>query len=419
MLKRRSIPVALAVIVVAVAAVNLRAGIASLGPVLDDVLDAFGASGSLAGAITAMPGVFFGIMGLAAVPLAGRLGLSRSLFLGMLFTLVGLAVRPWVGNIAVFLVLTACVVGGIALGNVLLPAWVKTHGGRHAVALMTIYSAMLGVSGAVGPLSALWFDGDSAWQWALFVWAVLAVLQVVAWAVVVVRAGRDVPGASPLDAAEEAAEADGTDGAASSTEETLRATSLWRSPTARFLMLFFGLQAMNAYIQMGWLPTMYTDSGVASSTASIGLAVIGAFNIAGGVVMPTVIDRVKDLRPFPALFAALTAAGWLGMWLAPSMVPLLWSVLLGLGGFCFPTAIALIPARSRSPLVTARLSGFVQPVGYFIAGLGPFVIGVVYDKVGNWDGIIAVLTVIAVLMGVLGVLAGKNTVIEDELTAAN
>jgi CP family cyanate transporter-like MFS transporter len=412
-LKRRSIPVALAVIVVAVAAVNLRAGIASLGPVLDDVLDAFGASGSLAGAITAMPGVFFGIMGLAAVPLASRLGLSRSLFIGMVFTLVGLAVRPWVGNIAVFLVLTACVVGGIALGNVLLPAWVKTHGGRHAVALMTIYSAMLGVSGAVGPLSALWFDGESAWKWALFVWAVLAVLQVVAWAVVVLRAGRDVPGASPLDAAENA------DGAVSATEETLRATSLWRSPTARFLMLFFGLQAMNAYIQMGWLPTMYTDSGVASSTASIGLAVIGAFNIAGGVVMPTVIDRVRDLRPFPALFAVLTAAGWLGMWLAPSTVPLLWSVLLGLGGFCFPTAIALIPARSRSPLVTARLSGFVQPVGYFIAGLGPFVIGVVYDKVGNWDGIIAVLTVIAVLMGVLGVLAGKNTVIDDELTAAH
>jgi CP family cyanate transporter-like MFS transporter len=412
-LKRRSIPVALAVIVVAVAAVNLRAGIASLGPVLDDVLDAFGASGSLAGAITAMPGVFFGIMGLAAVPLASRLGLSRSLFLGMVFTLVGLAVRPWVGNIAVFLVLTACVVGGIALGNVLLPAWVKTHGGRHAVALMTIYSAMLGVSGAVGPLSALWFDGESAWKWALFVWAVLAVLQVVAWAVVVLRAGRDVPGASPLDAAENA------DGAVSATEETLRATSLWRSPTARFLMLFFGLQAMNAYIQMGWLPTMYTDSGVSSSTASIGLAVIGAFNIAGGVVMPTVIDRVRDLRPFPALFAVLTAAGWLGMWLAPSTVPLLWSVLLGLGGFCFPTAIALIPARSRSPLVTARLSGFVQPVGYFIAGLGPFVIGVVYDRVGNWDGIIAVLTVIAVLMGVLGVLAGKNTVIDDELTAAH
>jgi CP family cyanate transporter-like MFS transporter len=418
-LKRRSIPVALAVIVVAVAAVNLRAGIASLGPVLDDVLDAFGASGSLAGAITAMPGVFFGIMGLAAVPLASRLGLSRSLFLGMVFTLVGLAVRPWVGNIAVFLVLTACVVGGIALGNVLLPAWVKTHGGRHAVALMTIYSAMLGVSGAVGPLSALWFDGDSAWKWALFVWAVLAVLQVVAWAVVVMRAGRDVPGASPLDAAEEAAEAAEADGAVSATEETLRATSLWRSPTARFLMLFFGLQAMNAYIQMGWLPTMYTDSGVASSTASIGLAVIGAFNIAGGVVMPTVIDRVRDLRPFPAVFAVLTAAGWLGMWLAPSTVPLLWSVLLGLGGFCFPTAIALIPARSRSPLVTARLSGFVQPVGYFIAGLGPFVIGVVYDKVGNWDGIIAVLTVVAVLMGVLGVLAGKKTVIDDELTAAH
>lgn len=109
----------------------------------------------------------------------------------------------------------------------------------------------------------------------------------------------------------------------------------------------------------------------------------------------------------------------MGLWLAPSTVPLLWAVLLGIGGCCFPTAIALIPARSRTPLVTARLSGFVQPLGYFIAGLGPFVLGVVHEQVGSWDGILIVLVLTAVLMGVLGVLAGKCTVIDDELMATH
>jgi CP family cyanate transporter-like MFS transporter len=216
-----------------------------------------------------------------------------------------------------------------------------------------------------------------------------------------------------LDAAENA------DGAVSATEETLRATSLWRSPTARFLMLFFGLQAMNAYIQMGWLPKIYTDNGVSSSTASIGLSVIGALNIVGGLLMPGIIARVTDLRPVPAVFAVLTGLGYVGLWLAPGTVPLLWAVLLGIGGCCFPTAIALIPARSRTPLVTARLSGFVQPLGYFLAGLGPFVLGVVHEQVGSWDGILIVLALIAALMGVLGVLAGKRTVIDDELTATH
>ncbi|WP_312898676.1 MFS transporter [Corynebacterium variabile] len=406
---RKNLSLLFLLLAVTVAALNLRTGIASLGPVLDDVLDAFGASGSLAGAITAMPGVFFGIMGLAAVPLATRIGLSRALFGGMLLTLLGLAVRPWVGDVAVFLVLTACVVGGIALGNVLLPAWIKSHGGRHAVVLMTLYSAGLGASGALGPLSAMWFSGEGAWKRALFIWVFLAVAQVLVWAFVVPRTGLDIPGAGPASATTEDAE----------TARRLRETSLWRSPTARFLMLFFGLQAMNAYIQMGWLPKIYTDNGVSSSTASIGLSVIGALNIVGGLLMPGIIARVTDLRPFPAVFAALTGLGYVGLWLAPSTVPLLWAVLLGIGGCCFPTAIALIPARSRTPLVTARLSGFVQPLGYFIAGLGPFVLGVVHEQVGSWDGILIVLVCTAVLMGVLGVLAGKRTVIDDELMATH
>ena len=406
---RKNLSLLFLLLAVTVAALNLRTGIASLGPVLDDVLDAFGASGSLAGAITAMPGVFFGIMGLAAVPLATRIGLSRALFGGMLLTLLGLAVRPWVGDVAVFLVLTACVVGGIALGNVLLPAWIKSHGGRHAVVLMTLYSAGLGASGALGPLSAMWFSGEGAWKWALFIWVFLAVAQVLVWAFVMPRTGLDIPGAGPASATTEDAE----------TARRLRETSLWRSPTARFLMLFFGLQAMNAYIQMGWLPKIYTDNGVSSSTASIGLSVIGALNIVGGLLMPGIIARVTDLRPFPAVFAALTGLGYVGLWLAPSTVPLLWAVLLGIGGCCFPTAIALIPARSRTPLVTARLSGFVQPLGYFIAGLGPFVLGVVHEQVGAWDGILIVLVGTAVLMGVLGVLAGKRTVIDDELMATH
>src|SRR5699024_1709451 len=143
---RRTVPVLLAFVAVFVAAVNLRAGIASLGPVLADVLAAFGAGGGMAGAVTALPGLLFAVMGLLAVPLASRFGLSAMLTAGMVLALVGLVVRPWVGDIWIFLVLTASVVAGIALANVLLPAWIKNHGGRHIVALMTIYTSVLGLS---------------------------------------------------------------------------------------------------------------------------------------------------------------------------------------------------------------------------------------------------------------------------------
>ncbi|QGU04057.1 MFS transporter [Corynebacterium comes] len=400
---RAVIPTLLLFLAVFIAAFNLRAGISSLGAVLADTLEAFQAGGSLAGIITAIPGLFFALFGLLAVPLATRLGLSRTLLLGAALSFLGLAVRPWVGDIWVFILLTALVTTGIALANVLLPAWIKNHGGRHIVALMTVYGSVLGLSGAIGPLTAVLSDAPDAWRRALFFWAAPAAVQVIVWFVVVLRIGRDVPtSTSPR-----------VDATGAATDPV----SLWRSPTAVFLMLFFGLQSMHAYIQMGWLPKIYVDHGVPAGTAGLALALTGSFNIIGGLIMPAVIHRMRSVVWLPVLFSALMGAGYFGLWLAPATTPMLWAALLGVGGFCFPTAIALIPARSRVPLVTARLSGFVQPIGYVIAAVGPLLVGVVREATGGWSVILPVLLVLCGLMGAVGFRAARNVFIDDELAA--
>ncbi|WP_298088103.1 MFS transporter [uncultured Corynebacterium sp.] len=409
---------ALLFVAVIAVAVNLRSGISSVGPVLEETLAAFGADASYAGAITAMPGFLFALLGIVAVPLAMRLGLTRTITIGAVLTFVGLAVRPWVGPIWLFVALTGLVVAGIAVANVLLPAWIKRHGGRHIVALMTIYGALLGLSGALGPLTALMFRGDDAWKWALGIWAIPAAVQLAVWAWVMIRIGDDKPrGSRP--SASDAGNAT-TDGATTdATDGTMAPTApIYRSTTALFLMFFFGLQSMNAYVQMGWLPQIYRDGGASANTGTIALALVGALNVVGGLAMPGIIARTRNLAPFTVVFAVFTAAGYLGLLLADGHAPLLWAFLLGIGGFCFPTAIALIPARSRSPHVTARLSGFVQPVGYLIAGAGPVVVGAVYSATGEWRGILVALIASAVLMGAVGIRAAKSTFIDDELAAA-
>lgn len=394
------------ILAVVVLAVNLRSGISSVGPVLEETLAAFGADASYAGAITAMPGFLFALLGIAAVPLAVRLGLTRTVTIGAVLTLIGLAARPWVGPMWAFVALTGLVVAGIAVANVLLPAWIKRHGGRHIVTLMTIYGALLGLSGALGPLTALMFRGDDAWQWALGIWAVPAAVQVAVWMWIMIRIGDDKPRGS-VPSASDTGDASNTGPAA----------PIYRSRTALFLMFFFGLQSMNAYVQMGWLPQIYRDGGATANTGTIALALVGALNVVGGLAMPGIIARTRNLAPFTVGFAALTAAGYLGLLLADGTAPLLWAFLLGLGGFCFPTAIALIPARSRSPLVTARLSGFVQPVGYLVAGAGPVLVGAAYSATGEWRGILIALIGSAVLMGAVGIRAAKSTFIDDELVA--
>lgn len=416
-----AIAVPLALVAVISAAANLRAGISSLGAVLEQVMASFQASASVAGALTAMPGFAFAIMGLAAVPIARRFGLSFTLFAGMVAMLVGLAFRPLIGayvpgGMVTFIVLTALVVGGIALLNVLLPAWIKQHAPRCSVLLMSCYSGFLGLSGAVAPLSALWFSGSEAWRPALGIWATLAVSQAIVWTLVLIRVGVDKP-AKP--AAEKYADTASTSSASRADAEVgcdmIAETSLWRSPTAVAMMLLFGLQSSNAYVQMGWLPQMYIDQGVVPGRAAIGLSVLGAVNVIGGVSMPFLVARIRDLRPVIVLFGALTTVGYLGIIFAGDAVPELWAIVLGLGGLCFPTILALLAARTRTPEVTARLSGFVQPYGYLLAGILPLLIGFVYQATGQWLLILIAMALTGVGMSALGYRAGKKVYIDDEL----
>ncbi len=424
-----AIAVPLALVAVISAAANLRAGISSLGAVLEQVMASFQAPASVAGVLTAMPGFAFAIMGLAAVPIARRFGLSFTLFAGMVAMLVGLAFRPLIGNhlpggMGTFIVLTALVVGGIALLNVLLPAWIKQHAPRRSVVLMSCYSGFLGLSGAVAPLSALWFSGEDTWRPALGIWALLAAAQVVVWILVLTRVGVDKPAKPPVAkpsnsgtesmpttaAAETAVDAD-----PAAVANKIASTSLWRSPTAVAMMVLFGLQSSNAYVQMGWLPQMYIDQGVSPGRAAVGLAVLGTVNVIGGVSMPFLVARIRDLRPVIVVFGVLTTVGYLGVMFAGAVAPEAWAIVLGLGGMCFPTILALLAARTRTPEVTARLSGFVQPYGYLLAGVLPLLIGFVYQATGAWTLILTVMAFTGVGMSALGYRAGKKVFIDDEL----
>lgn len=386
-------PVFLRFAAVLVAAINLRAGMASVGAVLDEVVRHYGSPPSIGGVITALPGAMFCIFGLSAVPLAKRAGLTPVLLAAGVATATGLALRPLAPLMSLFILGTVSVAGGIAMANVLLPAWIKRYGGHHIVALTTAYSVCLSLSAAAGPLSALVAD---SWQGALGVWAATAMIQVLVWAVVAGRAGFDRPQPDPAD--------DGGPGRA-----------MYRSPTAVALTAFFGLQSMTAYVQMGWLPLMLTQRGVPASTAALGLALIGLLGALGGLLLPTAVHRLRSLAPLVVAFGVFGAAGYAGIVWAAEAAPMFWCVLLGVSGWCFPLAIALMPARTRTVLGTARLSGFVQPIGYILAATGPLAVGVAYQRLGSFGPILLTLAALALVMGAVGVAASRRVFIEDEL----
>lgn len=395
----------LAMAAVVFIAFSLRPGATALGPVLAEISASLGIDGSVAGIITALPGLMFGLVGFVAVSIGRRAGLSLSVALSLIIVVLGLLLRPVASSFWVFVPLTALALAGMAVGNVLVPAWIKRHGGARTVALMTLYSMFLTVGGSAGsglaaPLAEVAgstvSDPADGWRWSLGFWGLVAVVPLLLWLVVARRTGHDFPGAPPQ----------------AQPDRPLRS-----SPTAVFLMALFGLQSMNAYVQFGWLPQMYRDAGLEPSLAGGLLSVVAALGVIGGLVMPTVIDRSRTLAPWMIGFGAMTASGWVGMLLAPAEAGLLWAILLGLGGFAFPTAIALIPARSRSPHVTARLSGFVQPYGYLVAALGPFAVGLIHAATGSWTLVLVLLACSGVLMGLAGLRVSGRVFVDDEIAA--
>ncbi|KAA9268639.1 MFS transporter [Corynebacterium amycolatum] len=398
------------VIAVIVAALNLRPSIASIGPVLDQLLSTLGASSAFGGLITAIPGLAFFAIGLSAVSVGKRMGLSGALTLSAALLFVGLAVRPWVSSIWLFLLFTALSVAGIALGNVLLPAWIKVHGGRHTVVLMMLYSSMLALGGGLGPATAfLISDSPEAsagsidmWRWAIAAWAITALVQLVVWGPLRARIGFDYPKAPVSSSAN---------------------TPIWKSPTAIALAVFFGVQSMNAYVLMGWMPKMLIDAGISVSVATAASMLVQGLGIIGGLLMPPLIARLRTMSYVAFSLGCLFFLGYLLMILIDQRgaaatgagYAIGAAFLLGVGGFCFPMAIALIPARTRSHELTARLSGFVQPIGYIFSAVGPFLVGVAAGTAETWTPILIVLLGTTVVLAVLGLIIGRPTFIDDEL----
>ncbi|MFD0530313.1 hypothetical protein ACFQ1I_32325 [Kitasatospora arboriphila] len=80
---------------IALAAVNLRPVVTSLGPLLDDVRADLGMSAGVAGLLTAVPSLCFALFGLAAPALARRIGPIAVVAAGMGAITLGVLARSY------------------------------------------------------------------------------------------------------------------------------------------------------------------------------------------------------------------------------------------------------------------------------------------------------------------------------------
>ena len=69
-------------------------------------------------------------------------------------------------------------------------------------------------------------------------------------------------------------------------------------------------------------------------------------------------------------------------------------------------------------LFRSGVSAFVQPNGYFLAALGPFLVGFAFEVLGDWRPILVALALTSVVLVWAGFVASRPRLIDEELRSS-
>ncbi|MDA8370256.1 MAG: MFS transporter [Nocardiopsaceae bacterium] len=378
---------------VALAALNLRTAITSIGPLLDEITAALDMSGVLAGALTTLPVLCFALFGALTPALIRRFGEHHVLVAALLALAAGLATRPFVEDVWLFLGLSTLALSGGAIGNVLLPTLVKQHFPRRVGAMTTLYTTFLALGTTIAAAATVPLEQASGdWRLALGGYALLGLIAAVPWLLVL---RHEPPRTDPA--------------AALSLRRVLTTPMGWQS------VLFFGSQSMVAYIMFGWYAQMLRDSGMDAAAAGLVLSYLTALAVPASLILPGIMARVRDHRGFVVLFFSCYAVGLAGLWLAPLKGVWLWTTLIGVGMATFPLALTLFPLRTRTAAGTAAMSASSQSIGYLMAGAGPFLFGLLREVTGGWHLPLAMVMAVVTFNLFMGLLIGRPRYLEDQM----
>lgn len=391
----RSLLLAAAIVLLAL---NLRVLVSSVGVLIGPLREDLGLDPTTAGALTTLPVLCFAVFGATGAKVARGVGLDRTALAVLIVSAAGLVARAFVDSGPAFFALSTLSLAACAVGNVILPALAKQHFPDRVPLLSALYGAALLAGGALGsfvtvPIAETFGD----WRVGIGAWSVLALAAAVPWI--------------PAALARRTDRWDTVAGASGSH----RLGRMVRSPLAWACTLCFAAQSAQAYAQFGWFPAVLEDAGLAPASAGAMLGILGAVGIPTTLLLPPLIARFQHTGVLPWSFALITAAGWAGVLWAPTAAPWLWATLLGIGGCAFTWVLTMIGRSAATPAGTAALSGFAQPVGYLLAGIGPFGTGLLRDLTGGWTVPVIVLLVAALLIGPTGAYLDRDRVIEDDL----
>lgn len=371
---------------------TLRAPLTAVGPIINEIKADLHINNGVAGLITTIPLIIFGIFSPIASKVLERYSMSHVLFYAVLLTIVGLVLRVS-GGITCFFVGTIILGIAIAFGNVTLPAYGKWRFPLQIGLITGIYSATMNFTAGLGgglsyPLSTL---TPISYRFSLVFWVLIAVCAILVWLPQLRRTNDSIDDADTLGQTDQ------------------KPIKIYRSKLAWAVALMMAFQSMMFYSIVAWYPSILASKGIEPEAAGYFLMLNQFAQLPMTFTFPIIAAKMQSQRKLVYIIVSLMGVGFCLLFTENYWLLILAMILTGMGiGACFSVCMTLFSIRARTTRVSMALSGFGQSVGYWVAAIGPFLIGVVYDMMHTWSVVISLLLVMNVMILIFGWYATKN-----------
>ncbi|MGW3073664.1 MULTISPECIES: CynX/NimT family MFS transporter [unclassified Kitasatospora] len=378
-------------------ALNMRACLAAVSPMVGEIRQTFGLSATVGGLITTVPVLFQGVGAPLTPRLTRRFGAERVVLGAVLVLGAGVLLRVLPSVAALY---AGCVVIGVAIAvlNVSMPGLVKREFPDRAAAMTGVYSTtmLVGATIAAGTSVPLEHALGGGWRASLGAWSLLALIAAVAWLPQVLRARQ-----------ERQREQQGTPAAASAAAKPIE--GIWKSPLAWQISLFMGISSLLVYTLVAWMPTILAEHGMDRGQAGLVFAFSNLVQVAGAFLVPLMAGRMTSQRALAAAMVALNGTGIALLLVAPVSAAWVSATILGVAqGGSLGLGLAFIVLRTRTAAGAAQLSGMSQAIGYLVAAAGPVGAGALRQLTGGWETPLVLMLVLVVVVGAAGWGAGRN-----------
>ncbi|GEP78824.1 CynX/NimT family MFS transporter [Staphylococcus carnosus] len=387
----------LVVLAIVFVASTLRAPLTAVGPVINQIKDALAINNSVAGILTTIPLIIFGIVSPFVSKVSAKLTMSKTVLFSTILVMIALVLRVS-GGFSLFIVGTILLGVGIAFGNVVLPSYVKWKFPLQIGLMTGLYSGTMNFTAGLGGGLSFPLSQVGGFRFSLVFWFIFAVIALILWIPQMLSGTKQ-----GKEMSKEVAKIE------------VKKLKISKSKLAWAIAFMMGFQSMIFYTVVAWVPSILVDRGLDQSSAGYLLMLNQFAQVPMTFLFPILASKMKNQKLLITIVSALFIIGFALFFTQSFTLLIIGMILAGFGmGSGFSLCMTFFSIRARTSDGSIALSGFAQSVGYFVAAIGRFFVGLLHDLTGGWASGIVALVIMGVLFYIFG-LASSHGEVEDDL----